>query len=296
MRRSVSNDTPLPPEEPHGENPPAGAVIDYLFPTTPPGPVTLEIRDAGGRLVHRFSSEDRPHAPAEPPQIAPEWLPRPTPLSRRAGLNRFVWDLRYPPPPADRYGYSIAAIAGRGTVEEPEGPLVLPGEYRLRLSVGDRTLTQTLRVEVDPRARVTEAALAGQLRLALEIWNAMAEQQALRNAVRGVREQLRAIAATPDASTKAALAAAQRAADSLMQMTGTGELANLATVVQSADREPPQQARDVFAEARGRLAAATRRWQELQAKDLPALNAHLTRQRVPPVTAAATRPAAIEIP
>ena len=142
------------------------------------GPVTLEIRDAGGRLVHRFSSEDRPHAPAEPPQIAPEWLPRPTSLSRRAGLNRFVWDLRYPPPPADRYGYSIAAIAGRGTVEEPEGPLVLPGEYRLRLSVGDRTLTQTLRVEVDPRARVTEAALAGQLRLALEIWNVMAEQQA----------------------------------------------------------------------------------------------------------------------
>src|SRR5439155_1378333 len=86
------------------------------------------------------------------------------------------------------------------------------------------------------------------------------------------------------------------AADSLMQATGSGELANLATVVQSADREPPQQARDVFEEARGRLAAATRRWQELQANDLPALNGRLTRQRVPPVTAAVTRPQAIEIP
>src|SRR2546425_13322124 len=64
VRRSVSNDTPLPPEEPHGENPPAGAVIDYFFQTTPSGPVTLEIRDAAGRLVRRFSSEDRPHAPA----------------------------------------------------------------------------------------------------------------------------------------------------------------------------------------------------------------------------------------
>jgi len=296
VRRSVSNDTPLPPEEPHGENPPAGAVIDYVFQTTPPGPVTLEIRDAAGRLVRRFSSEDHLHAPAEPPQIAAAWLPRPEPLSRRAGLNRFVWDLRYPPPPADRYSYSIAAIAGHGTVEEPEGPLVLPGEYRLQLSVAGRTLTQTLRVGMDPRVRVTDAALAGQLRLALEIWNAMAEQQALRNAVRGVREQLRALASTLDAPAKAALGAVQRAADSLMQATGSGELANLATVVQSADREPPQQARNVFAEARGRLAAATRRWQELQANDLPALNGRLTRQRVPPVTAAVTRPQAIEIP
>jgi len=149
---------------------------------------------------------------------------------------------------------------------------------------------------MDPRVRVTDAALAGQLRLALEIWNAMAEQQALRNAVRGVREQLRALASTLDAPAKAALGAVQRAADSLMQAPGSGELANLATVVQSADREPPQQARDVFAEARGRLAAATRRWQELQANDLPALNGRLTRQRVPPVTAAVTRPQAIEIP
>src|SRR2546425_4861240 len=121
-------------------------------------------------------------------------------------------------------------------------------------------------------------------------------RSALRNAVRGVREQMRALAGTLDAPTKAALAAVQRAADSLMQATGTGELANLATVVQSADREPPQQARDVFAEARGQLAAATRRWHELQAQDLPALNGRLTRQRVSPVTAAATRPEAIDLP
>src|SRR2546426_324693 len=115
------------------------------------------------------------------PLVAPERAVR---VPRRGGLNRFVWDLRSPPPPAERHGYSIAAIAGHGTVAEPEGPLILPGEYRLRLTAAGRTLTQPLRVENDPRVHVADSALANQLRLALEIWNAMAEQYALRAAVR----------------------------------------------------------------------------------------------------------------
>src|SRR5438309_728809 len=115
LRRSVSNDTPLPPEEPHGANPPAGAVIDYLLGSAPAGSVTLEIRDARGALVRRFSSDDRAAPPPEPPQIADEWLPRAEPPTRHVGLNRFVWDLRYPPPPAERHDYSIAATAGSGT-------------------------------------------------------------------------------------------------------------------------------------------------------------------------------------
>ena len=282
VRRSVSNDTPLPPEEPHGENPPAGAVVDYVLQAAPSGPVTLEILDAGGRLVRRFSSEDRPRPPAEPPQIAAEWLPRDEALPRHAGLNRFVWDLRSPPPPAERHGYSIAAIAGHGTVAEPEGPLILPGEYRLRLTAAGRTLTQPLRVENDPRVHVADSALANQLRLALEIWNAMAEQYALRAAVRGVRDQLRPTAAP--------------SLDTIAQDAGDGALAGLETVVESADRQPTQQARDVFDGARARLARAQRRWQEFVTKDLPALNAQRARQHLSPVTAPALRPDAIALP
>src|SRR5207302_865513 len=144
LRRSVSNDTPLPPEEPHGANPPAGAVIDYLLGSAPAGSVTLEIRDTRGALVRRFSSDDRAAPPLEPPQIADEWLPRAEPPTRHVGLNRFVWDLRYRPPPAERHDYSIAAIAGQGTVAEPQGPLVLPGEYQVRLGVGGQTYARAL--------------------------------------------------------------------------------------------------------------------------------------------------------
>src|SRR5207249_7955532 len=130
----------------------------------------------------------------EPPQIADEWLPRFEPPTRNVGLNRFVWDLRYPPPPAARYGYSIAAIAGQGTVAEPQGPLVLPGLYEVRLGVGERTYTRTMRVELDPRVHIADSALVAQLRLGLDIWNAMAEQRTLAGSLCSARAQVRVLA------------------------------------------------------------------------------------------------------
>src|SRR2546422_1482780 len=280
LRRSVSNDTPLPPEEPHGTNPPAGAVIDYLLGSAPAGSVTLEIRDARGALVRRFSSDDRAAPPPEPPQIADEWLPRAEPPTRHVGLNRFVWDLRYPPPPAERHDYSIAAIAGQGTVAEPQGPLVLPGEYQVRLGVGGQAYTQPLRVELDPRVHVSDSALAGQLWLALEIWNAMA-QQVLHGGLRSLERQLRGLGGrTLDGAARGSITALQHVTDSLARAVRNAgdELAGLETAVESADREPTQQARDAFAEVRERLSAADRRWQRVLTSDLPALNTELQRK------------------
>ena len=293
LRRSVSNDTPLPPEEPHGFNPPAGAVIDYLLGSAPSGSVTFEIRDARGSLVRRFSSDDRAAPPPEPVQIADEWLPRPEPPTRRAGLNRFVWDLRFAPPPAERRDYSIAVVAGGGTVAEPQGPLVLPGDYQVRLSVGGHSYTRALRVELDPRVRVPDSALASQLRLALEIWSSMAEQQAVDRGIRGLDTQLRGMAGrTLDRATRERVTSLERLADSLgrSERAVGGDLAGLEAVVESADREPTAQARDVYAELRERLRTAAARWQRTIAGDLPALNAQLQRQGVPALRAPAETP------
>ena len=293
LRRSVSNDTPLPPEEPHGANPLAGAVIDYLLQAVPGGPVTVEIRDARGAVVRRFSSEDHAAPPAEPPQIADEWLPRLDPPTRNVGLNRFVWDLRYPPPPAARYGYSIAAIAGQGTVAEPQGPLVLPGVYEVRLGVGGQTYTRSLRVELDPRVHVADSALEAQLRLGLDIWNAMAEQHALGQGLRGARDQLRALAGRSLArATRGSLAALERLTDSLARAAdgAGGELAGLETVVESADREPTRQARAVFTAQHERVAGVARRWGQVLTAELPALNTRLRRQGAPAVQAEEREP------
>ncbi len=64
LRANQNRDTPLPPEEPRGENPPTGAVIDYLLPVAARGPVVLEIFDAAGDRVRRFASDESPRPPA----------------------------------------------------------------------------------------------------------------------------------------------------------------------------------------------------------------------------------------
>src|SRR5438132_896846 len=99
LRRSENSDTPLPPEVPAGENPATGAVIDYLLKATPADVITLEILDGAGKLIRKFSSSEQPPRPDKPPAIADYWFKPAAPLGKKAGLNRFVWELRYPPPP-----------------------------------------------------------------------------------------------------------------------------------------------------------------------------------------------------
>ncbi len=138
IRRSVSDNTPVPPEEPHGYNPPAGAIIDYYL-AKPAASVVIEIVDTRGAIVRRYASDGELPKPTEPPQIAPEWLaPRPQPPGAEAGHHRFVWDLRYPQPPAEMYAYTMQVMAGEGAETEPMGPLVLPGSYRVRDDRGER--------------------------------------------------------------------------------------------------------------------------------------------------------------
>ncbi|HYK82096.1 MAG TPA: hypothetical protein VEU55_03050 [Gemmatimonadales bacterium] len=297
IRRSENRDTPLPPEEPHGTNPPAGAIIDYYLGTVPTGPIALEVRDARGNVVRRVSSEERPGVPGEPPQIAREWLPRPEPLTRHAGLNRFVWNLRYPQPPADRYGYSMAAIAGQGTVEEPEGPLVLPGEYRVTLRVADQTYVQPLQVGLDPRVHVTATALADQLQLALEIWNAIAQERALHRAVEALAHELHDLAAHDlDAETRPAVAALEQETQRLARASRAADLHRLETVVTSADRAPTAQSRLAFGELTSRLAAARTQWQELVSHAVASLNARLAERGLTPLRPALEPAEHVEIP
>ncbi|MEJ2186051.1 MAG: hypothetical protein P8Z36_08955, partial [Gemmatimonadota bacterium] len=183
LRRSENTDTPLPPEEPHGENPPAGAIIDYWLGAQPSGPVKLDILDGQGHVVRSFASTDTATPPASPPYFMDWWLPQFRPPTTHKGDNRFVWDLRYPAPPAPGYSYSIAAIAGKGTIAVPRGPLVRPGTYTVRLTVDGRTQTQPLTVKADPRVPVPDSAFAHQLDLALDIWHAMADAMALQKRV-----------------------------------------------------------------------------------------------------------------
>ncbi|HWC18211.1 MAG TPA: hypothetical protein VG498_14415, partial [Terriglobales bacterium] len=171
IRRSVNNDTPLPLEEPQGDNPPAGAVIYYKVGSVSGQEVTLEVLDQSGQVVRRYSSNDKPRTPRTPPPFPNYWLPKAELLSAEPGMHRFAWDLRYASP-AGGGGYAMA-VANKQTEPLPQGPLVVPGSYRVRLTVAGKTYEQPLEVAPDPRVKASAQDYAQQFALAKRIYDAL---------------------------------------------------------------------------------------------------------------------------
>ena len=152
LPRDTNTDTPLPPEEPAGKNPPDGAILYYYLNSAPAAAMTLEIFDSGNKLVRSFSSADKP-APPDPTLNVPSYWIRPyQPLSTEAGMHRFIWDLHGTAVQGGRGGrgeYPISAIyhdTPRG-----EGPWMPAGSYTVKLTVDGKSYTQPLVVKADPR-------------------------------------------------------------------------------------------------------------------------------------------------
>jgi len=150
--RNENTDTPLPPEEPAGKNPPDGAILYYNLKAAPAGPIALEILDTAGKLVRRFSSQDKAE-PADPAINVPDYWIRPfQPLSTAAGMHRFVWDLHAAPAGGGRRRggeYPISAIYQ--DTPGAQGEWMPAGNYTVKLTVDGHTYTQVLTVKPDPR-------------------------------------------------------------------------------------------------------------------------------------------------
>ena len=149
VRGNMNVDTPLPPDEPAGENPPDGATLHLWLPADV-ATVTLEVRDGTGQLVRRYSSDDPEEPPVEGRNTPDYWLLPHQPLPRTRGLHRFVWDLHHEPPAVPSFGYPIAAIAGR-TPRTPLGSWARPGRYTVRLTAAGTVHEVPLEIRMDPR-------------------------------------------------------------------------------------------------------------------------------------------------
>jgi photosystem II stability/assembly factor-like uncharacterized protein len=149
--RDTNTDTPLPPEEPAGKNPPDGAILYYYLKSAAAGPMTLEVLDGAGKAVAHFSSEDKA-PPVNPALDVPTYWLRPfQPLVTSAGMHRFIWDLHGSPSGRGGRGGepSIAAVYMDTPVNE--GPWLPAGSYTVKLTVGGQSYTQSLTVKPDPR-------------------------------------------------------------------------------------------------------------------------------------------------
>src|SRR5438093_7096642 len=159
LRPAGFTGTPLPRDEPTAANPPPGAVIDYVLGKPATTAVVLRILDAGGALVRRYSSDERPRAPdLAKIRVAPEWMTPPVGLTAAPGMHRFIWPVRYPAPPALAEGNAYA-----------DGVWAAPGRYTVELSVDGQRLTQPLTIAPDPRVSLPPAVYARQLVLARRV-------------------------------------------------------------------------------------------------------------------------------
>ncbi len=269
---------------PVGENPPAGALIDYVFKTKPAGEVTIDIINSDGKIVRHLTSTH-----SNKSEQPPEWPDRIVPndkIPADAGMNRLVWDLRSTDP---------AQIPGAFySGSEPRGPLVLPGNYIVRLTANGKSLEQPLTIILDPRVAGREADVLAKTALEAKAVQDIDQLHLAVNAIRRTRDGLekakKALGNAPDKQPLVTQidqlsAKLDPVEDELIQVNMKGSEANLAfpgklnelyaTFAASqddADTAPTTQHQDMFNTLHTQLEAQISKWQEIRSQELPGLN------------------------
>jgi hypothetical protein len=282
----MNTDTPLPPDEPGSENPPDGAVIDYYLGASNSSAVTLEIHDATGQVVRRYSSADP--IPAIDPMLAipPYWVRPVKGLSADRGVHRFLWDLHYPPVPRLKPAYPIAAIY-RNTAPDFTSPWVMPGKYTVVLSMNQKTYTQPLIVKMDPRVKTLARDLAAQFKLSKQLYEQWVAFSAISDQIAGIRPQLVDVRskAKPD-ELKSRIDAFNAKLDVLIGPEGgrpdpagkltirsaTAKLTTLFSVMQDVDAAPTPSVVKAVAQLQADAQLLMTQWQAIKSQDIPALD------------------------
>lgn len=241
-----SGDADLPHFLNAGQNPLPGIVFHYYLAGHSDEPVILNIRTQDGGLIRAFSSQ-----PADGQDAA---------LPANAGLNRFHWNLRGPG--------VVDVVEDLASWSRPDGPMVVPGQYRAELVVGGERFAQDFQVMADPRVETTQEGFEQQRQMLLEVLERLAQNNQLLNRLVGCKHQ--ALAWTKRTDNPDIAAAAQAVMDevdallpalinvgisrSQLYPSGLHEKFNaLFESVDSADYAPPQQAREVLRELSAQL-------------------------------------------
>jgi len=285
-----------------GENPPGGTVIYYSLKSHPQGDVTIEFLDSTGKSVNKYSSKP-PALPAEAPspEMEEEGPPRGGAAPRvdaNAGLNHFVWNLRYP----DATGFpGLIMWAGSLT-----GPTVAPGVYTVKLTVDGKTQTQTFEVKKDPRLSTTPEDYAKQVSLALQIRDKLSATNEGVIRIRELRKQLEDYTRRDDkrvADAAKALTQKLTAVEEELYQTKNrasedplnfpiklnNKLAHVLGVVESSDNPPTQQSYMVYEDVATRVNAQLKTLDTLLTTDLAAFNKLIHDANVPAIEAPAAK-------
>ena len=292
LRPAGFTGTPFPADEPAAKNPPFGAAIDYYLPRATGKPVELELLDARGELVRRYSSADRPQ-PTDLAKIrsAPEWRRIPVTLESTPGFHRFYWPMRHPEQTDLAQGDPFA-----------DGVWAPPADYRVRLVVDGVPLEQPLTLRGDPRVPLGGEVYRAQFELAKEIETERGRLARIEQASDRLLEALSVTLKSIDSSAgrggrlhrdltafrdRVLLLAGEPPAGSPPNAWWLGareresvkfaasRLAGLAEAVDAADALPSPDARQGLAAIRPLVDTVERNWRTMLRKDLPALERRL---------------------
>ncbi|MEY2559437.1 MAG: hypothetical protein QOE34_2862 [Verrucomicrobiota bacterium] len=286
IRSSLNADTPIPPDEPAGENPPDGAMIDYCLGENASGAVTLEIKDAKGNVVRHYSSAD-PVPSIDPKlKIPAYWVRPPQMLSNARGTHRFLWDMHYAPVAGVEPEYPMAAVA-HNTAPGATSPWVMPGDYSVGLMVNGKSYSQPLAVKIDPRVKTSTADLVQQFELskilyeirpALETVNKGLGRLSTETGKAKERAGQNPVTAQLDALSKKLQELAGppgRRARTELSLDLLGKLGTLFGNIQEVDAAPTPIIRAAVADLQRESQSVIERWRAIEEQDVPALNQQL---------------------
>ena len=281
-----------------GESPPHGVIVYYLLKEKPAEECSLTFLDANREDITTFTSQadDADEADVNPGTANQQAA---ISIPTEPGLNRFVWDMRYPDAQeilVEPTGEKSATPSKTPKDKPNSGPLAAPGEYQVQLKVGDQQMTQSFELRIDPRVAASQEHLDAQFELWCKIRDKISETHQSIDRLRRIRGQVQAwtdrVAELQnfdsDAISEAAAALHQKLetieteliqteADSLADRLRlptrlSDKLANLISVVSIADAAPPQQAYDVFEHLSSQVDEQLDQFQSLIQTDVVAFN------------------------
>ena len=263
VRWNMNSDTPLPQEEPAGENPPDGAIIDYYLKEKLTNAMQLEIIDAQGKLIRKYSTNDKPYEIPDV-NIPLYWIRPQQILSGEVGAHRFLWDMHYTPlnvPPT----YPISAIY-QNTVPVQTAPWAMPGLYTIKLSTDGNSYTQQLIVKIDPRVQTSIEALQQQHDLSFTCYQGRISAVKTFAEISELRKQLKNLSV----GNAKNIQSLDELAASLQGNTGFEIISNSFTglfyILQDADMAPTTQTILAVSDAQKQLNQLQAKWNTLKNK------------------------------
>jgi hypothetical protein len=256
--------------------------------------VKIEILDSTGKVVRTYPPKQPPVSEGEENFFARN---RPSEIATEAGINRFVWDLRYEGAPR----IPNSPLWGGST----EGPIAVPGQYQVRLTVDGKSQTQSFNIVPDPRLKLTADDLKKQFDLMESILGKVTQVHDAVRQIRDIRAQMTALnkrlkeEKNPNAK---AVADAGSALDKKMTVVEealiqtkakSGQdvlnypirlnnlLVALGGVVSSADAAPTKQDYEMFAELSQQADEQLAKWDEIVKMDLVAYNRLAQEKTIP---------------